>query len=58
MTLKDIGEFGFIKKISRGCLIRPQNIVKAIGDDAAAFKPDAGQLSLITTDLWLNAFIF
>jgi thiamine-monophosphate kinase len=36
MNLKEIGEFGFIKKISRGCLIRPDNIIKAIGDDAAA----------------------
>ena len=58
MSLKEIGEFGFIKKISRGCLIRPQNIVKAIGDDAAAFKPDAGQLSLITTDLLVERIHF
>jgi thiamine-monophosphate kinase len=58
MTLKEIGEFGFIKKISRGCLIRSDNIVKAIGDDAAAFKPDAGQLSLITTDLLVERIHF
>lgn len=58
MNLKEIGEFGFIKKISRGCLIRPENIVKAIGDDAAAFKPDAGQLSLITTDLLVERIHF
>ena len=58
MTLKDIGEFGFIKKISSGCLIRPQNIVKAIGDDAAAFRSDAGQLSLVTTDLLVERIHF
>ncbi len=58
MTLKDIGEFGFIKKISQGCLIRPQNIVKAIGDDAAAFKPDVNQISLITTDLLVERIHF
>ncbi|MBW2410334.1 MAG: thiamine-phosphate kinase [Deltaproteobacteria bacterium] len=58
MTLKEIGEFGFIRKISRGCLIRPQSIVKAIGDDAAAFRPDAGQLSLITTDLLVERIHF
>jgi thiamine-monophosphate kinase len=58
MTLKEIGEFGFIKKISRGCLIRPDNIVKAIGDDAAAFKPDADQLSLVTTDLLVERIHF
>jgi thiamine-monophosphate kinase len=58
MTLKEIGEFGFIKKISHGCLIRPDNIVKAIGDDAAAFKTDAGQLSLVTTDLLVERIHF
>lgn len=58
MTLKDIGEFGFIKKISRGCLIRPQNIVKAIGDDAAAFRSDPDRLSLITTDLLVERIHF
>ena len=40
MKLKDIGEFGFIDRISRGCLIRPAGIVKAIGDDAAVFGPN------------------
>jgi len=58
MTLKDIGEFGFIKKISRGCLIRPHNIVKAIGDDAAAFRSDPDRLSLITTDLLVERVHF
>jgi thiamine-monophosphate kinase len=58
MNLKDIGEFGFIKKISRGCLIRPHNIVKAIGDDAAAFRSDPDRLSLITTDLLVERIHF
>jgi thiamine-monophosphate kinase len=58
MTLKEIGEFGFIKKISRGCLIRPERIVKAIGDDAAAFMTDPAQLSLITTDLLVERIHF
>lgn len=58
MTLKEIGEFGFIKKISRGCLIRPGNIVKAIGDDAAAFTTEPNQLSLITTDLLVERVHF
>ncbi len=58
MTLKEIGEFGFIKKISRGCLIRPDNIIKAIGDDAAAFATAPDQLSLITTDLLVERVHF
>ena len=51
MKLKDLGEFGFIEKIGPGCLIRPRGVVKAIGDDAAAFRSDARLLTLITTDL-------
>ena len=58
MTLKDIGEFGFIKKISRGCLLRPESIIKAIGDDAAAFTTDPTQVSLITTDLLVERIHF
>ena len=58
MSLKEIGEFGFIKKISRGCLIRSDNIIKAIGDDAAAFVTEPGQLTLITTDLLVERIHF
>jgi thiamine-monophosphate kinase len=58
MTLKEIGEFGFIKRISRGCLIRSDSIVKAIGDDAAAFTTAPDQLTLITTDLLVERVHF
>jgi thiamine-monophosphate kinase len=58
MSLKEIGEFGFIKKISRGCLIRPDNIIKAIGDDAAAFLAEPDRLTLITTDLLVERIHF
>ena len=58
MSLKEIGEFGFIKKISRGCLIRSDNIIKAIGDDAAAFVTEPEQLTLITTDLLVERIHF
>ncbi len=58
MKLKQIGEFGFINKISRGCLIRPDNIVRAIGDDAAAFTVASDQISLITTDLLVERIHF
>lgn len=58
MNLKEIGEFGFIKKISRGCLIRPDNIIKGIGDDAAAFMTEPGYLTLITTDLLVERIHF
>jgi len=58
MNLNEIGEFGFIKKISRGCLIRPDNIIKAIGDDAAAFMTEPDRLTLITTDLLVERIHF
>ena len=58
MNLKDIGEFGFIKKISQGCLIRPDRVIKAIGDDAAAFTTEPGEVALITTDLLVERIHF
>lgn len=58
MKLEQIGEFGFIDKISRGCLIRPDTIIRAIGDDAAAFTVPADKVSLITTDLLVERIHF
>ena len=58
MKFDDLGEFGFIKKISRGCLIRPDDVIKSIGDDAAAFRVPPGQVSLITTDLLVERIHF
>lgn len=58
MILKDIGEFGFIRKITRGCLIRPRNILKAIGDDAAAFTTPPDEITLVTTDLLVEQVHF
>lgn len=58
MSLKHIGEFGFIERIRRGCVINPRGIVKAIGDDAAAFRTEAGHLTLVTTDLLVERVHF
>lgn len=58
MGLKDIGEFGFIKRVSRGCLIRPESVVRGIGDDAAVFRTDARMVSLITADLLVERVHF
>ena len=58
MKLKEIGEFGFIRKISRGCLIRKDSVVQAIGDDAAVFATEPDQLSLVTTDLLVERIHF
>ena len=58
MELKQIGEFGLIKNISRGCVIRPDNVIRSIGDDAAAFTVASDQVSLVTTDLLVEQIHF
>jgi len=56
--LEDIGEFGFIARIRRGCVVNDAGVVRAIGDDAAAFVPPAGELTLVTTDLLVERVHF
>lgn len=58
MKLTDIGEFGFINRISQGCLVRPERVVKAIGDDCAGMIPEGGQVALMTTDLLVERVHF
>lgn len=58
MKLREIGEFGFIERISRGCLIRPERVLRAIGDDAAVFRATAGKVLLVTTDLLVERVHF
>lgn len=58
MKLRDIGEFGFIDRIQKGCLVRPEGVVRAIGDDAAAFAPEPDRLVLVTTDLLVERVHF
>jgi thiamine-monophosphate kinase len=58
MMLKEIGEFGFIRKIARGCLIRPQHVIRAIGDDAAVFETEADHVTLVTTDMLVERIHF
>jgi thiamine-monophosphate kinase len=58
MELKEIGEFGFIRRISRGCVVRPEGVERAIGDDAAAFVVPSGGLTLVTTDLLVERVHF
>jgi thiamine-monophosphate kinase len=58
MKLQDIGEFGFIDRISAGCLIRPDSIVQGIGDDAAVIHSPADEVLLVTTDLLVERVHF
>ncbi len=38
MHLKDIGEFGFIKRIEPDSINDTRNVLRSIGDDAAVFR--------------------
>lgn len=58
---KDIaamGEFGLIKRITRGAVVRPQGVLKGVGDDAAAFLPPKDQPMMLTTDLLVEQIHF
>ncbi len=58
MALNRIGEFGFIRRMTRGGLVRPEGVLKAIGDDAAVFQSDPDRVSLVTTDLLVEGVHF
>ncbi len=58
MKLKDIGEFGFIKRIARGSVCNPRDIIRGIGDDAAVFNVAKNQKLVITTDLLIEKIHF
>lgn len=58
MKLKDIGEFGFIERIKRGCLIRDRDVIRGIGDDCCVFKTSGELATLMTTDMLVEKIHF
>lgn len=58
MNLKELGEFGFIERVSANCLVRKDGVIRAIGDDAAAFRVPAGELILLTSDMLVEGVHF
>lgn len=58
MKLKDIGEFGFIERITNLGLIRPEGVLKGIGDDCAVISQNDGSCLLVTTDLLVERVHF
>jgi thiamine-monophosphate kinase len=58
MDLKEIGEFGLIKKLSDGSIFREDHVIKAIGDDAAVFIQPDGEVVLVTTDMMVERVHF
>ena len=57
VDLRTLGEFGLIDRIARQ-LSAGTGVVLGIGDDAAAFTPSPGRLSLITTDMLIEGIHF
>ncbi|MDP3296975.1 MAG: thiamine-phosphate kinase [Thermodesulfovibrionia bacterium] len=55
--LSDLGEFGLIKTLQTQCIETSPEILKGIGDDAAAVKIRADK-TLITTDMLLEGIHF
>ncbi len=53
-TMKDIGEFGFIRSIQEACHFSSSKPIKGIGDDCAVIGPYEGKVLLISTDLLLE----
>lgn len=58
MKLQDIGEFGLIDKIKQGCVVRPKDVIRSIGDDAAVFTIPSNERILLTTDLLIERIHF
>lgn len=58
MRLNDIGEFGFIERIRQGLLIRRENVIKGIGDDAAVFRMEREKVIVSTTDMLVEGIHF
>jgi len=58
VKLKDIGEFGFIKRIESGCLIRDTKVIRGIGDDCCVFKTSGEMAILLTTDMLVEKIHF
>jgi thiamine-monophosphate kinase len=51
MKMRELGEFGFIDRIKKDCLVRSEGIIKAMGDDCAVLKSTDGSAILLTTDM-------
>jgi len=54
VRLSDIGEFGFIDRITPDSIKRAQGLIQGIGDDAAVLDKDDQSYSLVTTDLLIE----
>ena len=52
-SIKDLGEFGLIKSLTEGIIIRKNSTRKGIGDDAAILDYGNNE-TVVTTDMLLE----
>ncbi|GAB4409081.1 MAG: thiamine-phosphate kinase [Bacteroidia bacterium] len=53
-----LGEFGLIERITAQFPLRHPSVLKAVGDDAAVYRPDPGMAQVVTTDMLLEGIHF
>jgi thiamine-monophosphate kinase len=58
MRLKDLGEFGFISRITDGCVTRSAGVILGIGDDCCVFRSSGDRVLLLTTDMLVEKIHF
>ena len=58
MKINEIGEFGLIESIKKGCITSLEGVVKGIGDDCAVFRASSGRVLLLTTDMLVEDIHF
>lgn len=58
MKIRELGEFGFIDRIKKGCLNRKSGVMAGIGDDCAVLKSSGGSAILLTTDMLVESVHF
>ncbi|TDA67710.1 MAG: thiamine-phosphate kinase [Clostridia bacterium] len=59
MDLRHVGEWGLIKRFTRGSVVVPERVIAGIGDDAAVLPgPEPGEVLLATTDMLVETVHF
>ncbi len=58
MELKDIGEFGLIKKLTKNITLDKERVIVGVGDDVAVVKTEAEKYLLLTCDILIEGTHF
>lgn len=58
MELKDIGEFGLIKRLTKNITLYKERVIVGVGDDVAVVKTEAEKYLLLTCDILIEGTHF